>query len=96
MKRTFGVELDVVVEEPNAALAIQLARDQYHLAGHASEPICDGSDDLRDIPPEEFIPDIVSAITELAGAHPLFQKAGIEITDIACREIGAADAALSQ
>ena len=96
MRRTFSVELDVVLDEPIAAVAIELAGDQYHMTGHASKPVCNGSDDLRDVPPDEFIPDIVGAIMELAGVQPLFQKAGIEVTDVACREIEPTDAAFRQ
>ena len=82
MKRTFKLELETVVDDPNGERAIQLARDQYRATGFASEPICDGSEELREIPSEEFIPDVVSAIMELTSAHPLLEKAGIEVTHL--------------
>ena len=86
MKRTFKVELEVVVDDPNGDLAIQLARDRYRTTGYASEPICDGSEDLREIPPEEFIPDVMSAIMEFSSANPLLETVGIEVIGVSCWE----------
>jgi len=94
MKRMFRVEIEVVVDGSIAEEAVHLARDQYGSTGYAFEPICDGSEVLREIPPEEYIADVESAIMELIIANPLLEKVGIEVIGVYCSEGEPADAAL--
>jgi hypothetical protein len=96
MKRLFKIELEVVVDDVNEEQVIQLARDQYQSDGCASEPICDGSEVLREIPPDEGIPDLMSAIMELIGSQSLLAKADIDVSDVACRELIPVDAIFPQ
>lgn len=92
MNRAFKIELEVVVDDMNEGRVIQLAREQYRSNGGASEPVFEGSEALRPIPPEEGIPDLLSAIMELTGAEGSLAKDGIEVTDVAGRELIPIDA----
>jgi hypothetical protein len=94
MKRKFKVEFEVALSDSNVEEAIQSARNHYQRTGYASEPISEGSRELRKIPPEEHIPDIVSAIMELTSDNSLLAKARIEVINVCCWEDAPADAVL--
>jgi hypothetical protein len=82
MRKTIRCEIEVTLDEGAEQGAIEVARKHYCEAGQATAPLDDKGDCWREIPAEEFIPDVQAAIMELIGTNDLLEKAGAEVTAV--------------
>ena len=80
------LEVEVSLEDADEDHAIHVAREHYREGQAAEVPLDENGQWRRKIPLEEFVPDAVSAITELVGANDLLERAGIEVTAVSGRE----------
>src|SRR6516225_2914757 len=88
MRKTITLEVEVTVDESVEQRAIQVAREYYSKLGGSRVPLDDKGERWREVPPEEFIPDTVSALMELIGANDLLEEADVEVTAVSAREGG--------
>jgi hypothetical protein len=88
MRKTITLEVEVTVDESVEQHAIQVAREQYSKVGGSRVPLDHKGKRWREVPPEEFVPDTVSAMMELIGANDLLEVAGVEVTAVAARQGG--------
>lgn len=86
MKKTITLEVEVTLDESAGLRAIQVARRRYSRVGKSKVSLDRKGERWREVPPEEFIPDTVSAMMELIGANQLFEEAGVEVTSVSGRE----------
>jgi hypothetical protein len=85
MAKTIKIEVEASLDETGEQVAIRVARERYGLVGKATEPL-DDNGGRREIPAEEFIPDVVAAIMDLIGSNDLLEQAGVEVTAVSVRE----------
>ena len=88
MRKTITLEVEVTVDESVEQRAIQVAREYYSKVGGSRVPLDHKGERWREVPPEEFIPDTVSAMMELIGANDLLEEADVEVTAVSAREGG--------
>jgi len=88
MRKTITLEVEVTVDESVEQGAIQVAREHYEKVGGSRVPVDHKGERWRDVPPDEFIPDTVSAMMELVAANALLEEAGVEVTRVSAREGG--------
>jgi hypothetical protein len=88
MRKTITLEVEVTVDESVEQRAIQVAREHYTKVGGSRVPLDHKGKPWREVPPEEFVPDAVSAMMELIGANDLLEVAGVEVTAVAARQGG--------
>jgi hypothetical protein len=82
MNRTIKLEVEVTLDESVEQQAIHVARKHYCEVGQATVPLDDKGRHWRDVPAEEFIPDVEAAIMELIEANDLLEQAGVEVTAV--------------
>jgi len=82
MKKRIKLEVEVTLDESVEQQVIHVARKHYCEVGQATEPLDDKGQHWRDVPAEEFIPDVEAAIMELIGANALLEEAGVEVTAV--------------
>jgi len=88
MRKTITLEVEVTVDESVEQRAIQVARDHFGKVGGSRIPLDHKVERRREVSPEEFIPDTVSAMMELVAANDLLEEAGVEVTGVSVREGG--------
>jgi hypothetical protein len=81
MRRTFKLEIDVVLDTNAAPRVIEVARQCY--AGAIATSV-DGRGVTRTVPAEEFIDGIDDALMELVERNPLLANTRIEVERISC------------
>jgi hypothetical protein len=93
MKKTYRVELELILDEALESQAIQVARDCYSKSGGAEGSISKKGNRMRKISAEDFVSDAQDAIMELADGNEWFKKAGIEVVGVSCGkpEVGEAE-----
>ncbi len=88
MRRTIRLEVELTLGDSGEQHVIQVARKHYGEAGQARVPLDNKCERWREIPAEEFIPDIATAVMELIGANDLLEEAGVEVTAVSANEGG--------
>jgi len=94
MKKLYSVEVEVSLDETDEQRAIQVARNHYQAIGGARKCADDDDDELREVPPEEFIAEPIDAIVMLLHGDPLCSQAGIEVGCLTCSESELGDSCL--
>jgi hypothetical protein len=79
MAQTKTYQLTIEITVQNEQQAIELARNVYQ-DNPAAEPVDDNSEEMRPIPPKEFIKNIQDALMLLVQDNPLLKQAGVEVT----------------
>jgi hypothetical protein len=81
MRRTFNLEIDVVLDADAVPRVIELARQCY--AGAIATSV-DGPGATRDVPAEEYIDGIDDALMKLLERNPLLANTRVEVERVSC------------
>ena len=79
--KTENISANNSVAVQNEQRAIEPARKMY-ADNPASALVDDNLEEMRQVPPEEFIEDVQDALMLLFGANPLFEQAGAEVMNL--------------
>ena len=86
MRKTYTLEIKVVLDESDELKAIRVAREHYRATGGAQTPVDNSLGIWSEIPAEESISDVPDAIIELIQGQALCEQAGIELISMTVGE----------